>query len=84
MKCLNQECSWNHFGKKNNCGYYMSEGIACSGRVNPESPQDFVDKIINEHTNLVTFIRLFNTWVDLTYDERQQVFDLYQQQHPNR
>ena len=48
----------------------------------PSKAENFVNYMHNNHTNLMVFVRLFNMWSELTTDERQQVYDICELNHP--
>lgn len=48
----------------------------------PSKAESFVNYMHNNHTNLMVFVRLFNMWSELTTDERQQVYDICELNHP--
>lgn len=42
----------------------------------------FVNNMHNRRVALDTFVRLFNAWTQLTPDERQEVYDICELEHP--
>ena len=49
----------------------------------PSKAESFVNYMHNNHTNLMVFVRLFNMWTKLNVDERQQVYDICEYNHPS-
>lgn len=48
-----------------------NENLKCKS----EKSREFEAMLSNDHTNINTFIKLFNCWIDMSVDERVECVD---------